>query len=250
MGGVHSNVRALQAALDAAAARGIDRIYSLGDLVGLGPDSEAALALAEARGILSLPGEFEMNLEGGELGWDRGFPGDYSILTSVRDHAKKNLLAERAAKTASWPHLVRFRLGRHRVLLAHGSPAWIAEGCWESRQNVEYLGWFDENGADVIACDHTGLPWSREVAPGRWMVNVGSVGRPANDGRRAGTMAVLSEGEPPAIEFVPLQYDVDAVIARIRAEGLPEELWRTHEEGYWHFLFDPLPPLERARGRY
>jgi hypothetical protein len=155
-----------------------------------------------------------------------------------------------AEKLAGLPHQIRLTCGGHRVLLTHGSPSLVAEGCWESREDVEYVGWFDEFHVDVIVCDHTGLPWMRQVAPGRWMVNVGSLGRPANNGRREGTMAVLRAGAAPTVEFMPVGFDWQRFVAEVRAEGLPEEIWQTVEEGYWQYFLDSLPPLERARGRY
>lgn len=163
---------------------------------------------------------------------------------------ERKLSPEMIQKLSTFPHHIRTTLGEHRVLLVHGSPALIGESCWESREDIEYVDWFQEHQADIIVCDHTGLPWFREIARGRWMINVGSVGRPANDGRREGRLVVLRSGDPPSVEFVPVPFDWARVAEQIKAERLPEEVWRTIEEGFWHYSLETLPPLERARGRY
>ena len=53
-------------------------------------------------------------------------------------------------------------------------------------------------------------------------VNTGSVGRPKDGDWRAGyAMLTLGDGEP-GVEFVRVEYDIEATIAGVRAAGLPE----------------------------
>ena len=83
------------------------------------------------------------------------------------------------------------------------------------------------------------------------MVNVGVLGRPANDGGRHVWFAVvdLADGTARA-ELVPLDYDWAAQAAAIRAAGLPDAFAQAVETGWWTTCLEVMPPAERPRGRY
>ncbi len=82
-------------------------------------------------------------------------------------------------------------------------------------------------------------------------MNVGTVGRPANDGRRETWYAVLEleDGRAQA-ELIPVAYDWRAQAASRRAAGLPEPFVETVETGWWTTCLEAVPPPERARGRF
>ncbi|MGH3503000.1 MAG: methyltransferase domain-containing protein, partial [Nocardioidaceae bacterium] len=101
-----------------------------------------------------------------------------------------------------------------------------------------------------VLCTHSGLPWQRRV-DGRLVVNVGVVGKPANDGHRNVWYAVLDIADSEAsAELVPLDYDWAAQAGSMRSAGLPEPLVETIETGWWTTCVEVLPPRERARGRF
>jgi hypothetical protein len=102
----------------------------------------------------------------------------------------------------------------------------------------------------VLLCTHTGIPWQRRVDD-TLVVNVGAVGRPANDGRTDTWYAVLEleDGEARA-ELVPVAYDWPAQAESMRAAGLPEAFAETIETGWWTTCLEVVPPAERSRGRY
>ena len=88
---------------------------------------------------------------------------------------------------------------------------------------------------------------------GTLVVNVGAVGRPANDGARDTWYAVvdLDDGEARA-ELVPVAYDWRAQAASMRAAGLPEAFVETIESGWWTTCLEVVPPagaLARALPR-
>jgi diadenosine tetraphosphatase ApaH/serine/threonine PP2A family protein phosphatase len=75
---------------------------------------------------------------------------------------------------------------------------------------------------DMIAFGHTHLPWRREVS-GIHFVNTGSVGRPKDGDWRAGyVLAEMGKGTI-GVEFVRVEYDVEAAIRAIRESDLPDE---------------------------
>jgi hypothetical protein len=89
------------------------------------------------------------------------------------------------------------------------------------------------------------------------VVNVGVLGRPANDGATHVWYALLearpshgSHGGGLGVELVPLAYDHEALAAEMRREELPEEFVETLETGWWTTCLEILPPKERAASRY
>jgi hypothetical protein len=136
------------------------------------------------------------------------------------------------------------------VHFVHGSPLVLNDFFWESLDEAEVELRVKQSGADVLCCTHTGLPWIKRVGEAL-VVNVGALGRPANDGRREVWYAVidLDEGVAEA-ELVPLAYDWQAHAASMRAAGLPEPFVETVETGWWTTCLEVVPPRERSRGRY
>jgi len=121
---------------------------------------------------------------------------------------------------------------------------------WESLDDEELGLRADASGADVLLCTHTGIPWQRRIN-GTLIVNVGAVGRPANDGRRETWYAVLDlrEGQAQA-ELVSVAYDWRAQAASMRTAGLPDPFVETIETGWWTTCLEIVPPRERSRGRF
>ncbi len=84
-------------------------------------------------------------------------------------------------------------------------------------------------------------------------MNVGALGRPANDGRTEVWYALLrpgADGGPPEAELVPVAYDHEALAGEMRAEGLPEEFVETILTGWWTTCLEVLPAAERRAGRH
>ena len=83
------------------------------------------------------------------------------------------------------------------------------------------------------------------------MLNVGAIGRPANDGDPRVVYAILgrSDGGAPVVEWRRVAYDHAALAAEMRSEGLPEKFAETIETGWWTTCLEVLPQKERARGR-
>jgi diadenosine tetraphosphatase ApaH/serine/threonine PP2A family protein phosphatase len=76
---------------------------------------------------------------------------------------------------------------------------------------------------DVIAFGHTHKPWHRLVE-GIHLVNTGSVGRPKDGDWRAGYVLLdLTHDGGVHVEFVRVEYDVEAAMRAIRESDLPDD---------------------------
>jgi hypothetical protein len=106
-------------------------------------------------------------------------------------------------------------------------------------------------GCDVLCCTHSGLPWKREVAEGKLFVNVGVLGRPANDGTQNVWYAELEERDGKVnAEFIPVHYDWKKLAEEMKEENLPDEFIETITTGWWTTCLEILPGKERAKGNF
>src|SRR3954463_15989597 len=163
-------------------------------------------------------------------------------------------LAHTSRALADWmgtlPGELRETIGALDVHMVHGSPLAVNDFLWESLPDEELRQRIEASGAEVLLCTHTGIPWQRRI-DGTLVVNVGAVGRPANDGRTDVWYAVLDiEGGEARAELVSVAYDWRAQAASMRAAGLPEPFAETIETGWWTTCLEVVPPRERSRGRY
>jgi len=135
------------------------------------------------------------------------------------------------------------------VHCVHGSPLALNDFLWESLDEDELRWRVEASGAGVLLCTHTGFPWQR-LCGRTLVVNVGAVGRPANDGRTDTWYAVLELSAGRIGRDVPVAYDWSAQARSMRAAALPEPFVETIETGWWTTCLEIVPPRERARGRY
>jgi hypothetical protein len=253
-GGVYNNWLALAATLDDAARRGCRTAYCLGDLGGFGPHPDRVFPILRERGVVVLQGNYDHS-----IGHD--LPDCGCGYTDPRDnhYARLSYAYTREHTSPAWrpylralPPSLRATWGGRRVLMAHGSPRKVNEFLWESTSPDAFLArTMTEHACDVLFVTHSGIPWQRRLGDGRLVVNVGAIGRPANDGRTEVWYAVVTErADGVAAELVPVAYDWRRLAAEMRAESLPPEFIETIETGWWTTCLEILPPKERARGRY
>jgi diadenosine tetraphosphatase ApaH/serine/threonine PP2A family protein phosphatase len=252
-GGVYANRHALDAVLADVAARGADGVWCLGDLGGFGPDPEGAADRVREAGVPTLRGNYDDTIGHAREDCACGYtdPRDRHYAQIAFDFTLARTPGRQRAWMRGLPETIRFEVAGRTVLLCHGSPRRVNEFLWESTCPDAFLEWLCARaGADVIACTHTGLPWHRALPSGRHVVNVGAIGRPANDGHPGAVYAELTLNADVDVRFVRVAYDHDAVARDVEAAGLPEEFAVTLRSGWWTTCLENLPAPERARGRW
>lgn len=251
-GGVYSNPHALRAVLDDARARGAERIFCLGDLGGYGAEPDAVWSLLLEGGVETMAGNYDIAIGRGDADCGCGYrdPRDNAFAQRMYDYTRANTSDAFAAWMHELPGDIRETIGGCDVHMVHGSPLAVNDFFWESLPEDEARDRVRASGAEVLLCTHSGIPWQREI-DGCLVVNVGVIGRPANDGRRETWYAILDLDDGTArAELVPLAYDWRAHAASMRTAGLPEAFVETVETGWWTSCLEILPPVERARGRF
>jgi hypothetical protein len=253
-GGIYSNHYALAALLEDAARRGAEAIYCLGDLGAFGPNPEKVRPLLDQGGVLSIQGNYEESLASGREDCNCGYtdPRDNHFAEISYRYTAQSCSPGFKAWMGTLPPRRRVRVGNRELLLIHGSPRRINEFLFQSTSPVPFLEvLLDQNGCDGILSTHTGLQWHRHLPSGRDVVNVGVIGRPANDGRTHVWYSMLETREDGlGVDLLPLAYDHESLALEMRRESLPEEFVETVLTGWWTTCLEILPARERAVSRF
>jgi len=253
-GGVYSNHHALRAVLERARAYEADAVYCLGDLGGFGPHPEKVHPLLVDHDVRVLQGNYEQSLSSGAADCNCGYtdPRDNHFAGLSYGYTEKHCSPEFKRWMGALPERRRVRIGGRELLLIHGSPRRINEFLFESTSPVQFLEHtLDRERCDALLCTHTGLHWHRRLPAGRDVVNVGVIGRPANDGNTHGWYATIAAaGDDLNVECHPLPYDHEALAREMRDEDLPAEFIETILTGWWTTCLEVLPARERERSRF
>jgi protein phosphatase len=216
---VHGNLPALQAVLADIDARGIERIFCLGDLAGKGPDGARVVDICRERCDVMVRGNWDEML-------DR--PHDSTLMDWYRDE----LGPERCAYVGSLPFAHDFVLSGQNVRLLHASPQDIFHRVHQAGPIEPILAMFETTELtdpafvpDVVGYADIHTAYVRSFR-GQVLFNVGSVGNPLD--LTLATYAIL-EGEPGTsagarfgIQIVRVPYDIERALADARRAGLPE----------------------------
>lgn len=254
-GGVYSNHLALDAVLADIEAAGVDATFCLGDLGAFGPHPDIVVDRLRGSNVFTMQGNYDASignrLDDCQCGYSD--PRDNHYAQISYDYTFANTREDNRDWLRDLPGHFRVRLGRSRVYMAHGSPRRTNEFLWESttpRPYIERL--LSACDADLLLCTHTGLHWKRFLDDGRGVINVGAIGRPANDGDTAVWYAIVEArpGGEPAVDFRRVQYDHESLAREMREEKLPREFIETIETGWWTTCLEVLPAKERSVSRY
>ncbi len=234
---VHANLEAFQAVLaHAAAAGGVAEVWSLGDIVGYGPDPAACIALLHTYAYVSIAGNH-----------------DYAATGVIGTEDFNPLAAEAARWTATqlsledqlWLSNLSAVHIEGEFTLAHGSlndPVWdylvSAEGARDhlGHQTTPY-GLVGHSHLPLLFTEgqtrlqEALLGDGEDVTMGsrRFVANPGSVGQPRDGDPRAAYGLLDTEQRQLGFHRVP--YDIELTQAKMRAGGLSDYLAQRLEEG-------------------
>lgn len=239
---VHSNIEALTACLaDARAHGGFDRVWSIGDVVGYGPDPVAVLD--EIRAI----GERFVGVLGNH---DRTCIREGSLEPRPEawwQHADyRNYLAMTAADRAfirSWPRDtvdLGFRLV-HDPDKQYVVDKWTAGAVLADTKEATHVvvghshvpGYFVTDASSDSANGYAPTAAFRRFRDGdvlafeagrRYLINPGGLGQPRDGDTSAPYLLATIDQESVTIESRRVTYDIGATIAKLRDRGYPSQL--------------------------
>lgn len=226
---VHSNLPALEAVLKSMAARGVQRKVCLGDLVGYGADADACVQMVKQNADICIIGNHD------SVALRRESSASFNVYARQAIEWTQSHLSDASVEyMKKLPYVVE----EERFTFVHASPMSPAD--WNYVTNLDdALEAFDFFSTDFCLIGHTHNPVmvvmkDKEIpriiegpayrpGPGeRILVNVGSVGQPRDRDPRACWCLIDSEGS--WIEFVRVEYNVDAAQTPMRKENFPNFL--------------------------
>lgn len=236
LGDVHSNLCALEAALAELDRRGVDRIVSVGDVVGYGAAPRETIDLLREREVAVVKGNHDAACVGEE---------DARYFNRYAREAVEWTARELEPVHMTWLRELPYTLDLEVCQVAHGTlddpgsfeymlgipnaQASIAQMtspvCFVGHSHipVTVLQPIESPGRLALAPD----PYVDLSESSRAVVNVGSVGQPRDQDPRL-AVGVFDSLER-SIEIVRCEYDVEREAARIRSAGLPtvlaDRLW-------------------------
>jgi predicted phosphodiesterase len=199
---VHANVAALEAVLRAAVDAGVDELWSLGDMVGSGPDAARAVTLVRSCCAVALIGNHDRDelaagtLDGSDdLAWMRARkPAARRAGVQCWHGSPRHPVHEYVTAANAGDCLSRQRSAIGLVGHTHEAAAWRARA---------------DRGADRVAVA-VGEPL--ELAGAKWLLNPGAAG--AAFPARRGSEAAMEEHARAGARW--LELDLDALVATWR----------------------------------
>jgi predicted phosphodiesterase len=219
---VHGNLTALEAVLADIEARGIRRIFNLGDYVGKGPRGRAVVDLCRER--------CEVNILGN---WDDFLPDpDREIDNESLRWWKKELREDQWTWLRELPFSHDFVMSGRRIRLFHASATTVHRRVRFDHDEQEFLGMFANTEATgdgpvptVVGYGDTHDAFY-ECDLGLTLFNTGSVGNSMSD--PTPVYAILEgipdtlDPAPFSIQFVRVPYDAAAELEVARSLGMPQ----------------------------
>ena len=252
-GGIYNNYLALEATLEDIRRRGAEAVFCLGDMGAFGPHPDRVFPLLQEGKVLAIQGNYDQSLATGLDNCHCGYtdPRDNYFAQLSYEYTFRKTSHENKVWLGSLPTHRRVKLGQYRALMCHGSPRHINEFLWESTSPNCLLEKFCRDfEADILLCTHTGIKWHRALDGNRHIINVGTIGRPENDGYTNVWYTLLTAGDDLQVEFIPVHYDHKPLAREMEQEDLPPEFIETIRTGWWTTCLEILPGKERARGKY
>ncbi|WP_341924554.1 metallophosphoesterase family protein [Nocardioides psychrotolerans] len=223
---VHGNLTALEAVLADIDARGISRIFNLGDYVGKGPRGREVVELCQER--------CEVNVLGN---WDDFLPDPHRDYDDAALRWWSGQLGEGQGEwLRSLPFCHDLTMSGRRIRLMHASSETVHRRVRYVHDEAEFLGQFANTEAtiaavgdgpvpDVVGYADSHDPFYETQLERRTLFNTGSVGNCMGDPT---PLYVILEGVPDSLEpaafsiaFVRVPYDVEAELAHAREVGCP-----------------------------
>lgn len=235
---IHGCVTALDAALAALDADGVDEIWCLGDVAAGGPSPGAVIDRLADRACPGVMGNTDEGLVDVPDWWHD--PGSIGIPEEAHPGIECSVWASEVItdaqreRLAALPPTATVDLGHGVELLAfHGSPRSNTDYVTATTPDDDLVEMFDGARQQVLAGGHTHVQLVRRVGE-QTLVNAGSVGMPFASYGIGGTVGVLGHAafgvittSPTgmAIELRQVAVDADAVVTEVAASGMPNAEW-------------------------
>ena len=226
---IHGNMEAFGAVLADIDMSDIDQIISLGDNIGYGPEPEAVLNLIRERDIPSVMGNHELaTVDPNYLSWFNpnariSIEKTFEMLFDTSLQYICNLEAYLIDRNLRYVHGVPpDSITTYQFEISEDE---FKEIMHRMRENICFIG--HTHILEIIEFDGnevTRRPLNRGItdlkADKKYIINIGSVGQPRDGNNHA--KYIVWDASENAIEVKFVAYDIESVVKKIIAAGLPE----------------------------
>ena len=227
---IHGNYDAFRKVIEDFDKSEVDRVISLGDNIGYGPEPDRVVGEIIARGIPSVQGNHELAVK------------DEKYLNWFNPVARKSLIKTRELLSASTnrfiaelePFLILddcrcvhgFPPDSPLIYMFQASESHKKEIFEEIPERLSFIG--HTHTLEIIGYDGKKMVYN-DLTEGlinlerdkKYIVNIGSVGQPRDTSNDAKYVIWDSSAETIDVRFI--SYDIAAVVRKIKDAGLPEE---------------------------
>jgi predicted phosphodiesterase len=226
---IHGNMEAFRQVLDDIGRSNVGGIFCLGDLVGYGPEPEAVVQQVQALEIPTVMGNHELAVANPKVLKIFNPLARRSLQLTVQMLSEDSIRYIRGLETAGVFNNCR---------LVHGFPPVSISTYLFQVKDDKIIATFDIMPEPICFVGHTHVvemisfdgcvvmhkTLSRGIIPlkteQRCIINVGSVGQPRDNNNNAKYVIWDSQNHTIEVRYVP--YDIESVVAKIIAAGLPE----------------------------
>ena len=235
---VHSNLEALESViLDAEKTDGFDQVWSLGDIVGYGPNPAECIELLQEYGARGIAGDHDLAVCG------KIAPGGFTKDASA---AVWWTISQLSFEQYSYLRDLPLSMQIEQFTMVHGSaraPFWseYVETPESARASFDLMStprclvghshrqlmWLDHGESVSLRKPPIDMPIV--LGTNRLIINPGAVGQPRDADPRA-SYAVY-DSRDMVLTFRRVAYDRPATQRKMQAHGLPQYLWTRLEYG-------------------
>ncbi len=227
---IHGNLEALTAVLERLQSCAVDRIISLGDNIGYGPNPNEVMGMLAREKVESILGNHEMVIKHPRfLNWFNPVARN-SVVKTTADLSLKHVKSIHTHETAMVKDALRFVHGvppRSPFLYPFQlSDRLLAKKISDMGQSICFCGHTHE--LEIIECTNHGKLQRRPLARQgealnrkyRYLINAGSVGQPRDSNKDAKVLIYHTRSHSIEVIYVPYPYKV--TMQKIIDAGLPE----------------------------
>lgn len=227
---IHSNFEALKCVIEEIEKTRYDRIISLGDIIGYGPDPSECIKIVKEENVLSIAGNHERMLINPSLRKFANINARKAIewteqKISISDEEFLRLLHD-SLEDSFFP-----------ILYVHGSPNDPDEYILTISTAMRSLRTIESKGINICFFGHSHIPGiidedgnyyyqpetTFSLRPDKhYLINPGSVGQPRDRDRRCSFCTL--DTEKLSVFFHRKEYNISRTVEKINENNLPEEL--------------------------
>jgi len=207
---IHSNLDALQVALQEISGRGINEVYCLGDIVGYGADPNPCVELIRKVAVRCISGNHDSAVVGLTA---------TQYFNSYAQAAIRWTAAHLSDNNRKFLLDLPYSFSAHGIFCVHSTPTnperW--NYIFSKEEAARYFPAFEE---PVCFIGHSHIPAEFQSPDGKQrIINIGSIGQPRDRDPRLSF--VIFDSKDGEVERVRLEYDIGSAAAKIRDAGLP-----------------------------